>query len=79
MWGLYTCTDVTTAEGVPDWDLCSLHPYCEDSGSLMVILEIFQECDVNWERSEDENVLMLRFCRGVGLSYVALLGVDSAF
>lgn len=22
---------------------------------------------------------MFRFCRGVGLSYVALLGVDSAF
>lgn len=35
---------------------------------------IFQECDVNWERSEDENVLMFRFCRGVGLSYVALFG-----
>lgn len=41
MWRLYTCTDVTTAEGVPDGNLRSLHLYCEDSGRFMVILEFF--------------------------------------
>lgn len=40
---------------------------------------IFRGCDGNWERSVDGNVSMFRFCRVVGLSYVAVLGVDFVF
>lgn len=59
---------------MPDGNLRSLHLYCEDSGRFMVILEFFGAVMVI-----ERDVSMFRFCRVVGLSYVAVLGVDFVF